>query len=138
MFGFQASGAAPIVAGRPVAAPSTIATAIRIGDPASWLLAEAARDESGGLIESVTDRQILAAYRLLARREGVFGELASAAGVAGLLQATERGQLAAGSRVVCTITGHGLKEPDWAVSAAPAPVTIQADAHAAAAELGLA
>ena len=138
MFGFQASGAAPIVAGRPVAAPSTIATAIRIGDPASWLLAEAARDESGGLIESVTDRQILAAYRLLARKEGVFGELASAAGVAGLLQARERGQLAAGSRVVCTITGHGLKEPDWAVSAAPAPVTIQADAHAAATELGLA
>jgi len=138
MFGFQASGAAPIVAGRPVAAPSTIATAIRIGDPASWLLAEAARDESGGLIESVTDRQILAAYRLLARKEGVFGELASAAGVAGLLQASEQGQVAAGSRVVCTITGHGLKEPDWAVSAAPAPVTIQADAHAAAAELGLA
>ena len=137
MFGFQASGAAPIVAGRPVATPSTIATAIRIGDPASWQLAEAARDESGGLIESVTDRQILAAYRLLARREGVFGELASAAGVAGLLQATERGQLTPGSRVVCTITGHGLKEPDWAVSAAPAPVTIQADAHAAAAELGL-
>jgi threonine synthase len=138
MFGFQASGAAPIVAGRPVTAPSTIATAIRIGDPASWHLASAARDESGGLIESVTDRQILAAYRLLARREGVFGELASAAGVAGLLQARERGQLAAGLRVVCTITGHGLKEPDWAVSAAPAPVTIQADAHAAAAELGLA
>ena len=138
MFGFQASGAAPIVAGRPVATPSTIATAIRIGAPASWQLAEAARDESGGLIESVTDRQILAAYRLLARREGVFGELASAAGVAGLLQAVQRGQLAAGSRVVCTITGHGLKEPDWAVSAAPAPVTIQADAHAAAAELGLA
>jgi threonine synthase len=138
MFGFQASGAAPIVAGRPVATPSTIATAIRIGDPASWQLAEAARDESGGLIESVTDRQILAAYRLLARREGVFGELASAAGVAGLLQAAGRGQLTPGSRVVCTITGHGLKEPDWAVSAAPAPVTIQADAHAAAAELGLA
>ncbi len=138
MFGFQASGAAPIVLGRPVPAPTTIATAIRIGHPASWQLAEAARDESGGLIESVTDRQILAAYRLLAREEGVFGELASAAGVAGLLQACERGQIAAGARVVCTITGHGLKEPDWAVSAAPAPVTIQADGHAAAAELGLA
>ncbi len=93
---------------------------------------------SGGLIASVTDRQILAAYRLLARKEGVFGELASAAGVAGLLQACEGGQLAAGSRVVCTITGHGLKEPDWAVSAAPAPVTVPADASAAAAELGLA
>ena len=138
MLGFQASGAAPIVAGRPVAAPATIATAIRIGNPASWGRAEAARDESGGLIGSVTDRQILAAYRLLARKEGVFGELASAAAVAGLLQAREAGQVAAGSRVVCTITGHGLKEPDWAVSAAPAPVTIPADVRAAAAELGLA
>ena len=137
MLGFQASGAAPIVAGRPVAAPTTIATAIRIGNPASWGLAEAARDESGGLIDSVTDRQILAAYRLLARKEGVFAELASAAGVAGLLQACQNGQVAAGSRVVCTITGHGLKEPDWAVSAAPKPVTIRADAPAAAAELGL-
>ncbi len=137
MLGFQASGAAPIVAGRPVTAPATIATAIRIGNPASWGLAEAARDESGGLIGSVTDRQILAAYRLLARKEGVFAELASAAGVAGLLQACEQGQVAAGSRVVCTITGHGLKEPDWAVSAAPKPVTIRADAPAAAAELGL-
>jgi threonine synthase len=138
MLGFQASGAAPIVLGTPVPAPSTIATAIRIGNPASWHLAEAARDESGGLIASVTDRQILAAYRLLARKEGVFGELASAAGVAGLLQAHENGQVAAGSRVVCTITGHGLKDPDWAVAAAPAPVTIPADATAAAAELGLA
>jgi threonine synthase len=137
MLGFQASGAAPIVAGRPVAGPATIATAIRIGNPASWGLAETARDESGGLIDSVTDRQILAAYRLLARKEGVFAELASAAGVAGLLQACENGQVAAGSRVVCTITGHGLKEPDWAVSAAPKPVTIRADAPAAAAELGL-
>ena len=137
MLGFQASGAAPIVAGRPVLAPTTIATAIRIGNPASWQLAEAARDESGGLIASVTDRQILNTYRLLARKEGVFGELASAAGVAGLLQARENGQVAAGSRVVCTITGHGLKDPDWAVSAAPAPVTIPADAPAAAAELGL-
>jgi threonine synthase len=138
MVGFQASGAAPIVAGRPVAAPKTIATAIRIGNPASWLLAEEARDESRVLIDSVTDRQILSAYRLLARQEGVFAELASAAGVAGLLQACERGQVTAGSRVVCTITGHGLKEPDWAVSAAPAPVTIPADVPAAAAELGLA
>jgi threonine synthase len=138
MLGFQASGAAPIVTGRPVGTPSTIATAIRIGNPASWKLAEAARDESGGLIDSVTDRQILGAYRLLARKEGVFGELASAAGVAGLLQACERGQVTAGSRVVCTITGHGLKDPGWAVSAAPAPVTIPADTSAAAAELGLA
>jgi threonine synthase len=138
MFGFQASGAAPIVRGEPVLAPQTIATAIRIGNPASWRLAEQARDESGGLIDSVTDRQILAAYRLLAGREAVFGELASAAGVAGLLQARERGLIEPGSRVVCTITGNGLKDPDWAVSAAPAPVIIPADPAAAANALGLA
>ena len=138
MFGFQASGAAPIVRGEPVLTPLTIATAIRIGNPASWRLAEEARDASGGLIESVTDRQILAAYRLLAAREAVFGELASAAGVAGLLQARENGQLDAGSVVVCTITGNGLKDPDWAVSAAPAPVTVPVDAATAAAALGLA
>ena len=138
MLGFQASGAAPIVRGEPVRAPQTIATAIRIGNPASWRLAEAARDESGGLIDSVTDRQIFAAYRLLAAREAVFGELASAAGVAGLLKARENGQLAAGCRVVCTVTGNGLKDPDWAVAAAPAPVTIPADSAAAAAALGLA
>ena len=137
MLGFQARGAAPIVAGTPVSSPDTIATAIRIGQPASWQLALAARDESGGLIESVTDLQILRAYRLLAGREGVFGELASAAGVAGLLQECEHGQVAAGSVVVCTITGNGLKEPDWAMSAALAPVTIPADAAAAAAALGL-
>ncbi len=138
MLGFQASGAAPIVRGEPVLAPNTIATAIRIGNPASWHLAEEARQESGGLIDSVTDRQILSAYRLLAGREAVFGELASAAGVAGLLQAREKGQLDAGSLVVCTITGNGLKDPDWAVSAAPAPVTVPVDVAAAAACLGLA
>jgi threonine synthase len=138
MLGFQASGAAPIVRGEPVLAPATIATAIRIGNPASWRLAEEARDESGGLIGSVTDRQILSAYRLLAGKEAVFGELASAAGVAGLLQAREKGQLDAGSLVVCTITGNGLKDPEWAVSAAPAPVTVPVDVAAAAACLGLA
>jgi threonine synthase len=138
MFGFQASGAAPIVAGRPVLQPQTIATAIRIGNPASWLLAEAARDESGGLIDSVTDRQILAAYRLLATKEAVFGELASSASVAGLLQASASGQIPAGSRVVCTITGNGLKDPDWALSGAPAPAVIPADAAAAATALALA
>jgi threonine synthase len=138
MLGFQASGAAPIVRGEPVRAPQTIATAIRIGNPASWGLAEAARDASGGLIDSVTDRQIFAAYRLLAAKEAVFGELASAAGVAGLLQAREQDQVAPGSRVVCTVTGNGLKDPDWAVSAAPAPITVPADSAAAAAALGLA
>jgi threonine synthase len=138
MFGFQASGAAPIVAGAPVLRPQTIATAIRIGNPASWQAAEAARDESGGVIASVTDRQILAAYRLLAGQEAVFGELASAASVAGLLQASAEGTLPAGSRVVCTITGNGLKDPDWAVSAAPSPVIVPADAAATAAALELA
>ncbi len=138
MFGFQASGAAPIVAGEPVLHPQTIATAIRIGNPASWHLAEAARDESGGLIDSVTDREILVAYRLLATREAVFGELASAASVAGLLRASANGQVNPGERVVCTITGNGLKEPDWALSGAPAPAIIAADAGAAATALGLA
>jgi threonine synthase len=138
MFGFQASGAAPIVTGEPVLQPQTIATAIRIGNPASWRQAEAARDESGGLIDSVTDREILAAYRLLATREAVFGELASSASVAGLLKASASGQIPPGSRVVCTITGNGLKDPDWALSGAPSPATIAADPGAAAAALGLA
>jgi threonine synthase len=138
MFGFQASGAAPIVTGQPVLKPQTIATAIRIGNPASWRQAEAARDASGGLIQSVTDREILAAYRLLAVQEAVFGELASSASVAGLLKACANRQIPPGSRVVCTITGNGLKDPDWAVSGAPSPATIPADATAAATALGLA
>ena len=117
--------------------PSTIATAIRIGNPASWQQALAARDESGGAIESVTDRDILAAYRLLAREEGVFVEPASAASVAGLLQAQRDGSLSTGLRVVCTVTGNGLKDPEWAITGAPAPVTIAADVAAAAAALEL-
>ncbi|GAA3947713.1 threonine synthase [Actinomadura viridis] len=137
MLGFQASGAAPFVKGEPVLKPQTIATAIRIGNPASWDLAIAARDESGGAIDSVTDRQILAAYRLLAAEEGVFVEPASAASVAGLLQAVERGVVEPGARVVCTVTGNGLKDPDWAISGAPAPTTVKVDAHAAASALGL-
>jgi threonine synthase len=137
MLGFQAAGAAPIVLGQPVLNPATVATAIRVGDPASWHLAEQARRESGGLIDSVTDEQILAAYRLLAVREGVFGEPASAAGVAGLLQACAAGQVARGSVAVCTITGHGLKDPDTAVSGAKPPVTIGVDLGAAAQALGL-
>jgi threonine synthase len=133
MRGFQAAGAAPIVTGSPVPKPTTIATAIRIGNPASWQQALAARDESGGAIESVTDRQILESYRLLARTEGVFVEPSSAASVAGLLQSRADGSLAAGLRVVCTVTGNGLKDPDWAIAGAPKPVTIPADAPAAAA-----
>jgi threonine synthase len=138
MLGFQASGAAPIVTGAPVPHPHTIATAIRIGNPASWKLAVAARDESGGDIQSVTDRQIAAAYKLLAQEEGVFVELASAASVAGLLQARERELVRPGERVVCTVTGNGLKDPDWAIAGAPAPLTIPADPYAAAAALELA
>jgi threonine synthase len=138
MFGFQASGAAPIVRNEVVREPSTIATAIRIGNPASWTRALAARDESGGRIDEVTDRQILSAYRLLAREVGVFVELGSAASVAGLLQTAEAGGVPAGSTVVCTVTGHGLKDPEWAISTAPAPTTIGNDPLAAARELDLA
>ncbi|WP_432986335.1 threonine synthase [Dactylosporangium sp. CA-233914] len=138
MFGFQASGAAPIVKGEVVREPSTIATAIRIGNPASWTKAVDARDESGGLIDAVTDRDILQAYRLLARSVGVFVELGSAASVAGLLQASAQGRIEPGQTIVCTVTGHGLKDPEWAISTAPAPTTIPADALAAAKALDLA
>ncbi len=138
MFGFQAAGAAPIVMGAPVTRPTTIATAIRIGNPASWTNAEAARDESGGLIDAVTDRQILQAYRLIARSEAVFVEPASAASVAGLLATADDGRLPRGSTVVCTVTGNGLKDPEWAISGAPKPITVPVDGHAAAVSLGLA
>jgi threonine synthase len=138
MFGFQAAGSAPIVNGAPVKNPQTIATAIRIGNPASWEQAVAARDESGGRIEAVTDRQILAAYRLLAGKEGVFVEPSSASSVAGLLLARENDWLSAGLQVVCTVTGNGLKDPEWAIAGAPKPVTVPVDAGAAAAHLGLA
>jgi threonine synthase len=138
MFGFQASEAAPIVRGEVVREPSTIATAIRIGNPASWAKAIDARDESGGAINAVTDRDILRAYRLLARSAGVFVELASAASVAGLLQSVEEGLVPRGSTVVCTVTGHGLKDPEWAISTAPAPTTIPADPLSAAKALDLA
>jgi|SRR5580658_516713 threonine synthase len=137
MFGFQAAGAAPIVLGQPVLNPVTVASAIRIGNPASWALAEAARDESGGLIDTVTDEQILDAYRFLAAREAVFGEPASAAGVAGLLQSAKNGTIEPGSVVVCTITGTGLKDLDTATKGLPEPRVISADAAAAAAQLGL-
>lgn len=137
MWGFQAAGAAPIVNNAPVKNPSTIATAIRIGNPASWDQAVAARDESGGVIEAVTDREILAAYRLLAAREGVFVEPASAASIAGLLKRHSNGLLDAGQTVVCTVTGNGLKDPQWAISGAPPPIRIETDAAAAARELGL-
>jgi threonine synthase len=138
MFGFQASGAAPIVNGSVVAEPTTIATAIRIGNPASWTKALDARDRSGGVIMAVTDREILQTYRMLARTVGVFVELASAASVAGLLQSVDAGLIPRGSTVVCTVTGHGLKDPEWAISTAPTPTTISTDVIAAARALDLA
>jgi threonine synthase len=116
MMGFQAAGAAPIVLGHPVKNPQTIASAIRIGNPASWQSALAARDESGGIIDSVTDDEILDAYRRLASTEGVFGEPASAASVAGLIKLVRQGLDLSQQRVVCVITGSGLKDPDLAVS----------------------
>jgi threonine synthase len=137
MYGFQAAGAAPIVAGSVVPEPQTIATAIRIGNPASWVKALDARDRSGGLIAAVTDREILSAYRMLAREVGVFVELASAASVAGLLQQAAAGRIPRDATVVCTVTGHGLKDPEWAISMAPAPTTIAVDPLAAARALDL-
>jgi threonine synthase len=137
MFGFQAAGAAPLVYGVPVREPDTIATAIRVGSPASWDGAMHARDESGGLFEAITDDQILDAYRLLASQEGVFVEPASATAVAGLLQVAEDGRLPRGSLVVCTVTGHGLKDPDTALSGVPTPDLVPVDPNAIATALSL-
>src|SRR6476469_4155926 len=114
MWGFQAAGAAPLVHGRRVERPETVATAIRIGAPASWDKAIAARDESGGRIESVTDDEILAAYRDLARHEGIFCEPASAASVAGVRKMAAQGRIDPGATIVCVLTGPGLKDPDTA------------------------
>jgi len=137
MWGFQAAGAAPIVLGHPVDRPETLATAIRIGNPASWSQAEAARDDSGGVIEAVSDDEILAAYRLLAAREGLFCEPASAASVAGVLNKHAAGELDPGQVIVCTLTGNGLKDPQWALADAPDPVIVPVDSDAAARALGL-
>ena len=138
MWGFQAAGAAPLVLGSPVARPETVATAIRIGNPASWDAAIAARDDSGGLIDSVTDEEILAAYRLLASTEGLFCEPSSAAGVAGLLKMKQAGRLDPGQAIVVTLTGNGLKDPQWALDSAPEPIVVPVDVTAAARALGLA
>jgi threonine synthase len=132
MMGFQAAGAAPIVAGHPIESPETVASAIRIGRPASWYGAAAAAAESGGGIGAVTDEQILAAYRYLARQEGVFCEPASAASVAGLLQAGAP----PGASVVCVLTGHGLKDPDVAVGQIARPRPVDADLRSVRTELG--
>lgn len=116
MMGFQAAGSAPIVLGKPVSHPETLATAIRIGNPASWQQAEAARDESGGLIDMVTDDEIVEAYKFMAENDGVFCEPASAASVAGVMKMAKEGKLTENSVAVCTLTGHGLKDPDLALS----------------------
>jgi threonine synthase len=127
MMGFQAAGSAPIVQGSVVEDPQTIATAIKIGNPASWQGALDARDESGGVIETVTDDEILSAYRLIAAREGVFCEPASAASVAGVIKMKESGILNDGDTVVCTLTGHGLKDPDRAITVSEQPLKVAAD-----------
>lgn len=125
MLGFQASGSAPIVLGHPVEKPETIATAIRIGNPASWQQAVAARDESGGLIDMVTDDEILEAYKMLASLEGIFCEPASAASVAGVRKKAGQGYFSEPATVVCVLTGHGLKDPDRAIRMAAEPITLE-------------
>jgi threonine synthase len=137
MLGWQATGAAPLVSGEPVPHPETLATAIRIGNPASWEGAVAARDESGGHIGAVTDAEILDAYRLLATLEGYFVEPASAAAVAGLFRAAAEGKVEPEETVVCTLTGHGLKDPERAISEVELGATVEPTAAAVAAELGL-
>jgi len=130
MIGFQAAGSAPIVHGHPITNPETIATAIRIGNPASWKQAEAARDESGGLIDMVTDEEILESYQMLARLEGVFCEPASAASVAGVRKLASQGFFTKPATVVCVLTGHGLKDPDRAIKMATQPDTVPATMEA--------
>jgi threonine synthase len=141
MLGFQAEGAAPIVRGEAIADPQTIATAIKIGNPASWKGAVAARDESGGLITTVTDDEIIEAYKLLAGVEGVFCEPASAASVAGVAKLVRQGYFAAqqeaDASVACIITGHGLKDPDRAIATAAEPEKVEANVEAVVELLGL-
>jgi threonine synthase len=127
MMGFQASKSAPIVLGHPVKNPETVATAIRIGNPASWKQAVEARDESMGVIDMVTDDEIIAAYKMLANLEGVFVEPASAASVAGLKKYIDMDYFKEYSRVVCILTGHGLKDPDRAIKVSTQPRIIEAD-----------
>jgi threonine synthase len=127
MLGFQAAGAAPIVKGHPISKPETIATAIRIGNPASWKSAVAARDESGGRIEAVTDDEILKAYNLIASSEGIFCEPASAASLAGVIKLYQENFFKSGDTVVCTLTGHGLKDPDTVLRISKDPIKVKAE-----------
>jgi threonine synthase len=141
MFGFQAAGSAPIVLGRPVPHPETVASAIRIGNPASWKLALEARDLSDGYFGAIEDDKILEAHRILSREVGIFVEPASAISVAGLLERSEAGQIPAGSTVVLTVTGHGLKDPQWALRTADGsditPTVVPVDTDEVASVLGL-
>jgi len=137
MVGFQAAGAAPIYENRVIAEPKTVATAIRIGNPASWGLAVEAMKDSGGWIDIVTDEEILRAYRLLAQEEGIFMEPASAAAVAGLIKTAKAGRLEPGSTLVLTLTGHGLKDPDTALESSSRPITVPPRLDAVLAQLGL-
>jgi threonine synthase len=137
MWGFQAAGSAPIVKNKIITNPETIATAIRIGNPASWGQAIEARDSSGGVIDSVTDREILAAYRLIAAKEGIFVEPSSAAGLAGLIKYKKAKKLPTGKKIVITVTGHGLKDVQWALEGAAKPKIVPVNAKAAAKALGL-
>jgi len=136
MMGFQAEGAAPIVRGYPIKEPQTVATAIRIGNPASWQKAVAARDESGGTIDMVSDDEILAAYRLMAAKGGIFGEPASAASLAGLIKLSRCGTDFSQKRVVCVVTGSGLKDPDNALKSAEPLLELPADLAAVEQALG--
>ncbi|MCK9571805.1 MAG: threonine synthase [Candidatus Omnitrophica bacterium] len=145
MLGFQAKGSAPIVIGKPIRKPHTIATAIRIGNPASWQSALEARDESGGLIDMVSDKEILQAYRILAQEEGVFAEPASAASVAGLLKLGAKGYFKKAAhqsgkklRMVCILTGHGLKDPDRAIKSVRPPRSVKAKLKVILKEIGYA
>lgn len=135
MFGFQAAGAAPIVRGEPIENPQTIASAIRIGKPASWKGAIAAQEESGGLIDAVTDEEILTAYKFLAQREGIFCEPASAAGVAGIMKLAREKRLPREKRIVCILTGSGLKDPETAIKQTEMPRALPATIEALAHEL---
>ena len=138
MMGWQAEGAAPIVKGTPVKSPETVATAIRIGNPASWVKANMAIEESGGAIGMVSDEEILDSHRLLARTAGIFVEPASAAGIAGLLKHHEITGIPSGSTVVVTVTGHGLKDPDLAAkNSLSQPILVDADINSVLSAVGM-
>ena len=137
MWGFQAAGAAPIVKNKVVKNPETIATAIRIGNPASWQQAVAAKVASKGLIDSVTDKEILSAYKLVAAKEGVFVEPSSAAGIAGLIKMKSLKKLPTGKKIVITVTGNGLKDVQWVLNSAPKPIVVPVDVKKAAKVIGL-